>query len=263
MWEIYDELIEAVPVHSRIRRAMAGLHWTAVQAESLGMAMTPQGADPQVPQAGQIAGMATRDVARWVKSWNWYEAAFGVAAINAALNSPAAVAGICSRTPAGDSDGDGDVFNCLLDDMRGKRVAVVGHFRNLERVAAVSELSILERRPHPGDFPDPACEYILAHQDIVVITATTLINKTLPRLLEISRRARVVLAGPSTPLAPLLFNHGIEILGGLIVRDEKQIWRGIQEGGRQSVFEHGSLRVTITREAALGKPPWAPSQPVL
>ena len=38
--------------------------------------------------------------------------------------------------------------------------------------------------------PDPACEYILSEQDVVIMTATTLINKTMPRLLALSRNAR-------------------------------------------------------------------------
>ena len=28
-----------------------------------------------------------------------------------------------------------DVFTCMRDELRGKRVAVVGHFHNLERIA--------------------------------------------------------------------------------------------------------------------------------
>ena len=112
-----------------------------------------------------------------------------------------------------------DVFTCLLNELRGKRVAVVGHFHNLERLSAICELSILERKPMLGDMPDPACEYILAEQDVVIMTATTLINKTMPRLLELSRNARVVVAGPSTPLHPLMFDHGVDLLGGLIVDD--------------------------------------------
>jgi uncharacterized protein (DUF4213/DUF364 family) len=66
-----------------------------------------------------------------------------------------------------------------LEKLRGKRVAVIGHFRDLERIAAVCHLSILERRPEPGDLPDTACEFVLPEQEVVIMTATTLINKTL------------------------------------------------------------------------------------
>jgi len=200
-------------------------------------------------RAGEIAGMRTLDLASALTSWNLPEAALGLAAINSALNA---------GTPVGRSAGlypgqrmDEDVFTYLLDELRGKKVAVVGHFRNLERVQAVCELSILERLPQPGDFPDPACEWILPGQDYVVITATTLINKTLPRLLQLSRNARVVLAGPSTPLTPKLFEFGIDVLGGLVVEDEARVWAVIQEGGQHQIFRNGSRMVKLVREPAV------------
>jgi uncharacterized protein (DUF4213/DUF364 family) len=193
--------------------------------------------------------MRTRDLAVSLKSWNLHEAAMGLAAVNSALNAPGAIeryAGMCPEQQP-----DEDVFTYLLDEFRGKKVAVVGHFRNLERVQAVCELSILERLPQPGDLPDPACEWILPGQDYVVITATTLINKTLPRLLQLSRNARVVLAGPSTPLTPKLFEFGIDVLGGLVVEDEARVWAVIQEGGQHQIFRNGSRMVKLVREPAV------------
>ncbi len=240
MWEIYDALIEAVPADSTVQASLAGLHWFAVRSDGMGLAMTPREGDACLPRAGEVAGMRTRDLAGCVRSWSLHEAALGLAAINSALN-----AGVCPEKQP-----DEDVFTCLLDELRGRKVAVVGHFRNLERVAAVCDLSILERRPQPGDFPDPACEWILPEQDFVFITATTLINKTLPRLLQLSRKARVVLCGPSTPLTPKLLEFGIEMLGGLVVEDEARVWNVIQEGGQHGIFSNGSRMVKLVRQAA-------------
>jgi uncharacterized protein (DUF4213/DUF364 family) len=248
MWEIYDTLIDAVPSGSKVRDCLAGLHWFAVRSEGMGLAMTPREGAARQPRAGEIAGMRTRDLAALVKSWNFHEAALGLAAINSALNSSTSLSHSAGFSPG--QQPDEDVFTYLLDEFRGKKVAVVGHFRNLERVQAVCELSILERLPQPGDFPDPACEYILPEQDFVVITATTLINKTLPRLLELSRDARVILAGPSTPLTSRLFEFGIDILGGLVVEDELRVWTVIQEGGQHQIFRAGSRMVKLSREHA-------------
>jgi uncharacterized protein (DUF4213/DUF364 family) len=251
MWEIYDTLIEAVPPDSTVKACLAGLHWFAVRSEGTGLAMTPREGAACLPRAGEIAGMRTRDLAASVQSWNLHEAALGLAAINSALNSSASI----ERT-AGLSSGqqpDVDVFTYLLNEFHGKRVAVVGHFRNLERLQAVCDLSILERLPQPGDFPDPACEWILPEQDFVVITATTLINKTLPRLLKLSRNARVILAGPSTPLTPKLFEFGIEMLGGLVVEDDARVWTVIQEGGQHQIFRNGSQMVKLSRQSAVSE----------
>jgi len=248
MWEIYDTLIQAVPGDSTVQACLCGLHWFAVRSTGLGLAMTPREGYACLPRAGQIAGMRTRDLAALVKSWNFHEAALGLAAINSALNAPTSLELSAACAPA--RRPDEDVFTCLLDEFRGKKVAVVGHFRNLERVQAVCDLSILERLPQPGDFPDPACEWILPEQDFVILTATTLINKTLPRLLELSRDARVILAGPSTPLTSRLFEFGIDILGGLVVEDELRVWTFIQEGGQHQIFRAGSRMVKLSREHA-------------
>jgi hypothetical protein len=248
MWDIYDTLIESVPPESTVQACIAGLHWFAVRSEGVGLAMTPREGSGCLPRAGEIAGMRTRELAESVKSWNLHEAALGLAAINSALNAPSRIERSAALCPA--QQPNEDVFTYLLDELRGKKVAVIGHFRNLERVRSICDLSILERLPQTGDLPDPACEWVLPQQDFVIATATTLINKTLPRLLQLSRNARVVLCGPSTPLTPKLFDFGIEVLGGLLVEDEARVWNVVQEGGQHHIFQSGSRMVKLARQPA-------------
>lgn len=252
MWELYDELIAAVPEDARVSQCLAGLSWFLVRSTGTGVAMRQREMERPLRKAGSIAGMKTRELASWIKSWDWSEAAMGLAAINSALNAPSAVSQNCgARLDQTKTQG---IFTCMLDELRGKRVAVVGHFLHMERLAGICELTILERKPGQGDLPDPACEYILPEQDVVVMTATTLINKTMPRLLALSHHARVVIAGPSTPLHPLMFEHGIDKLGGLIVDDETSVWRAITEGGREQLFTQGGRMVTVSSQpAACGK----------
>ena len=107
---------------------------------------------------------------------------------------------------------------------------------------------MLERIPGTDDLPDPACEYVLPEQDYVFITATAIINKTLPRLLELSRGATVFLVGPSTPFTPVLFQHGIHTLAGTVVLEPDSVWRAAQEGAARSVFEYGAQMVKVSRE---------------
>jgi len=252
MWEIYDELIASVPEDSVVSACLAGLSWFLVRSEGVGVAMRPREGAEVVPRAGKLAGMKTRELASWVKSWNVYEAAMGLAAINSVLNAPDTARRNCGSLL--DEQGGEDVFSTVLDELRGKRVAVIGHFYNLERVAAVCDLSILERKPEPGDLPDPACEYILPRQDVVIMTATTLINKTMPRLLELSRQARVVVAGPSTPLTPILFKHGVDLIGGLIVEDGDRVWNTVGEGGQHELFASGSHMVKVGKLPLVRRP---------
>lgn len=252
MWKLYDELIAAVPEDAVVTECLAGLSWFLVRSMGTGVAMRPREIDAPLRNAGKIAGMKVRELAAWIKSWNWYEAAMGLAAINSALNAQEAMLKNCGMSL--DEMPDQDVFTCMRDELRGKRVAVVGHFHNLERISDICELTILERKPVPGDMPDPACEYILSEQDVVIMTATTLINKTMPRLLALSRKARVVVAGPSTPMHPLMFEYGVEQLGGLVVEDSASVWRAVAEGGREALFTQGGRMVKVSREPlACGK----------
>jgi len=243
MWDLYDQLISLVPDNLEVADCLAGLNWFLVRSVGVGVSVRPLEADGAVRDAGHLLGMKLRDLATWVKSWNEYESAMGLAAINSVLNAPRSVRANCAERL---SETGEDVFVCMRDQMRGKNVAVIGHFLGLERVAEICNLSILERRPGAGDLPDPACEYMLGEQDIVVITASTLINKTMPRLLTLSRGTEIVVAGQTTPLHPLMFDFGIKILGGLIVDDEESVWRTVAEGGRRKLFSAGTRMVTVS-----------------
>jgi uncharacterized protein (DUF4213/DUF364 family) len=244
-WTIYDRLIDSIPDDILVEDCLVGLHWILVRSIGIGVAMTPTDSDRTVSVAGSIRGMKARELAKLAKSWNFVEAAIGMAAINSVTNAHATVvrnwgSGFVSN-PAING------FEYMLPRVVGKRVAVVGHFPGLEELAAVCRLSILERKPQQGDFPDSACEYILPEQDFVLITGTALVNKTFPRLLALSNDAGVVLVGPTTPLHPVLFEYGVSLLAGTIVDDAQIVWRHVAEGGDRTSFKHGARTVNLER----------------
>lgn len=246
MWEIYDELINLIPEDLEIKEFTAGLNWFLVNSGNTGMAMTPREGISRISAAGKVSGMKVREAAKLMKSWNNYDAALGLAAVNSFINVPEKIEEV-SGIPLSDHV-KVDVFEYMRDKIKGKKVAVIGHFPNLEKLADICELSILERIPQRGDFPDPACEYILPQQDFVFITGTTLINKTLPRLLQLSSNAFVVVVGPSTPMTPALFKHGINMLAGTVVTEPEKVWTMLKEGGGSDFFNNGALMVKITEK---------------
>ena len=198
MWEIYDELIETIPRNLKVADCLIGLHWTLIRSEAVGMALTPFGISRMYGPQGasvisgigkRIVGMSVRELACHVKSWNPYEACLGMAAINSVHNSPEKVKDLFGRPLV--EQGNVSAFVCYFDLVRGKKVAVVGRFPDLDVMSGICELKVLERIPGPEDLPDPACEYILPDQEYVFITATSITNKTLPRLLELSRNSTV------------------------------------------------------------------------
>lgn len=248
VWPIYNDLCRAIPGTAQAEAFVAGLHWFAVRSGGgMGMAMAPTESAGAPAGAGCLAGTALGELAARSRSWNFAEAALGMAAINAYHNAPAVV-DAWTRAPGYDVHSDGsNAFETMLPRVAGKRVAVIGHFRGLEKMAEVCELTILERRPQPGDLPDPACEAVLPESDFVFITGVTLINKTLPRLLQLSRDAFVVMAGPTVPLTPVLFDYGVNMLAGLVVDDIAPVWQIVQEGGQHTFFDHGTRMVQIER----------------
>lgn len=250
MWKIYDELIAAIPPDLTVRDCLLGLSWTLVRSRATGIAMTYLEGHPDVKLAGEINGMPLRQLAKYVKSWNYLEATMGLAAINSYFNTPEQVEKLCG-CPLG-AQKQVSAFTHFQEQLRGKKVAVIGHFPDLDALTGICQLSILERRPQSGDFPDPACEYILPQQDYVFLTATTLINKTLPRLLELSGQAVIVLVGPSTPLTPILFQYGINVLAGTVVVDPQAVRQVVQEGGSLKLFQRGGQMVKISKEEAQG-----------
>jgi uncharacterized protein (DUF4213/DUF364 family) len=253
MWTIYDELIQMVPADLRVADCLIGLHWTLVRSNAIGMALTPFDRNRAYGCRGsasdgigdRIVGMPVRDLAKYVKSWNPFEAALGMAAINSALNSPQQLEAMGGLPPS--AQPQVSAFLHYAELVRGKKVAVVGRFPDLNSLSDTCRLTVLERRPGEEDLPDPACEYVLPAQDCVFITATTIINKTFPRLLELSRKALTFLVGPSTPFAPLLFDRGIHTLAGTVVLDAQSVWRAVQEGAARSVFDHGAQMVKVSR----------------
>jgi Uncharacterized conserved protein len=250
-WDLYDELIDAVPSDLRVKDYMIGLHWTAVATEQgIGVAKTVRGGMAG-SELGNLQDISLKQLAISVKSWNMLDASLGLAAINSTLNSRDRIMDI--TTPLGSESPDkyriediNDLTNGVFE-VNGKKVACVGHFPQINCLREVCKLSILDRNPMPGEYPDSACEYILPEQDLVYITGTALINKTMPRLLELSSNARVVLLGPSVPISTALFNYGVDLIAGMVVSDRQRLWNAVQSGMNQNIQNNGGERACISR----------------
>jgi uncharacterized protein (DUF4213/DUF364 family) len=191
--------------------------------------------------------MRLRDLAEAAKSWNFVEAGLGVAAINAFFNFPDHEQ-VAKALEHEDTDG----FIAWRNRAAGKKAAVIGHFPHLERTLGdVCELSVLEKRPVSGDYPDSACEFLLPHQDLVFATGVTVINKTLPRLLDLSRKTGLILVGPSVPLSFRLFDFGVRDLQGFVVTDPALCRAAITgENTGVCIFDAGK-RVSLTPRGTL------------
>ena len=114
---------------------------------------------------------------------------------------------------------------------------VIGRYPGIEAYAEQFNLSIIERQPAPGDYPDPACEFLLPDADWVFLTASLITNKTFPRLAELAQHATTVLMGPIVPWLPELHEFAIDYLAGIEVIDPVKLYQTVAEGGGVRIFE--------------------------
>ena len=241
---VYGRLLAELPVQRKVRSCLVGLGWTVVESEACGIAMTFREGLHTSTLRPPLAGRSLTEVAGHMLGWNLYDAAIGLAALNSYFNAPARVQSWLR--PSLEEAAAESIFEVLAERIAGQKVAVVGHFPDLELLAADCRLTILERRPQRGDLPDPACEYVLPEQDVVFITGTAFTNRTLPRLLELARDAFLVLVGPSVPLTPLWFEFGVDLLAGTVVTNPAGVRRAAEEGAHREIFAAGAQMVKMT-----------------
>lgn len=234
MWEMYDALTGGVSSDERIVRAASGRIWTAVETEMhCGVAMTTEGESMPPLHPDGVEGLTLRQAAGCAKSWNLIEAGYGVAAMNAYYNTPERMAALGCSEPY-------DNYCTRGLDFEGKTVGLVGHLKMpTGALDGAKRVYILERHPKPGDYPDSACEYILPECDAVLMTGSALVNKTLPRLLELCRGAYVILTGPTVPMCPALLDFGIDRLAGMCVTDRGGAYAHAAEGRDGPPFRYG------------------------
>lgn len=253
MWTIYDCLIEGIPQDWIAEEVVCGRGFTYVTSRgSLGLAGTAV-YDYRMPLFTESReGRPLREVAESIRSWNFSEASIGLAAVNAYYNHPETARQSGVPVAAEGKRVEDRVYDPFLmsqNRIRGKKVTVIGHFPFLESLfEPVCDLKILEAEyPQEGDYPLEAADYFLPESDLVFIGSGCVVEKTLPRYLSLSRQAeRVTLVGPSTVLAPALFDFGVHDLSGLVVRDAEKaasLLRGASNGKIYSAAQKVSLRV--------------------
>jgi uncharacterized protein (DUF4213/DUF364 family) len=240
-YEIYDLLQDYAADTAPVGEVVIGLVWTYCEAEGLGLAMSPGLPTRTLPWSGTLRGKPLRELAGWVRDFEPYQATVGMAAVNAGINRLRLPAPGVTLEPQAGGDNNLAVFEHFLPQIRGKKTVCIGRYPGLDRFIARHELDliVLERQPGAGDLADAACEYLLPPAEWVFLTASSLTNKTFPRLAELSRNAVTVLMGPTTPWLPELCHFGIDYLAGVEVTDASALKRTIGEGGGVRIFDCG------------------------
>jgi len=222
---VLDDLLASLKEDAPVKEVRTCIHWTAVVSRHCGLASSAH-YEGHAHGGGAVRGVGTLhelsalELAQYARSDLLLEASIGVAAVNSLLNVDEAC---CVELNA---------EAWLTEKGQGKRVAVVGSFPFIPRLRdQVGELWVLERRPSEGELLAEEASQVLPLADVVAITGTALINDTLDDLLALCREdSSVMVLGPSTPLSPVLFDHGVDVVSGTQVVETDLVLRLISQG---------------------------------
>jgi uncharacterized protein (DUF4213/DUF364 family) len=219
---IVDDLISSLSEDSVVREVYTCVFWTAVVSKHCGLSSTFRDEHPHhgmVRGVGDLRNKSALELAEYAKSDNLLEASIGMATINSLID--------IDETKC-DAENALDV---LIEKGEGKNIAVVGHFPWIPKLQKVAnKLWVLEQRPQTGDLPAEAAEDVIPTADVVAITGTSLINHTAEKLLDLARGSFVVMVGPTTPLSPVIFDWGVDVVSGTKVVEPAKVLRSISEG---------------------------------
>jgi len=220
--EIIDDLISSLSEDSVVHEIHACVFWTAVVSKHCGLASTFHEEHPYhraVRDVGSLRQKSALELAQYAQSDNILEASIGLAAINSLIDVDEAK---CTEENA---------FDILARKGKDRNIAVIGHFPWVSKLRDVAkELWVIEQRPQEGALPAQTAKDLLPQADVVGITGTSFINHTVEKLLDLGKSSFIVLIGPTSPLSPVLFDYGVDVIAGIKVVESEKTINSISEG---------------------------------
>ncbi len=220
--QVLDDLVSGLDTGYTVAEVYSCVLWTAVKTRNCGLSSSFRQEHPhhgKVRCAGEIRGKPALELAQYAQSDNLLEASIGMATINSLLEVDESR---CNNDNAGD---------ILAEKGSGKNIAIVGHFPFTDKLkAAAKQLWVVEQRPSGEDLPAASAKDVLPKADVVGITGTSFINHTFEDLIGLCKGKFVVLVGPTSPLSPILFDYGIDVISGVKVVEPQKTVACITEG---------------------------------
>lgn len=234
--ELENKLLSSISDQNiPVKGVWIGLFWTAIESEYIGMSHTYKtGQKVYIKNAGELTSFSAVQLAKRILSWEPLEASIGVAAINSLIE------------PKGTK---GNINDYIKKNAIGKTISIIGRFPFNDEISKIAGKSyLLEIDPVGNELPMIACEDVLPKSDINIITATALINHSLQRLLELGSNGINIVLGPSTPLSPVLFDFGADILAGVKVYNKNAIVKSITQGVKKFKLLNGIEPVCLYKK---------------
>lgn len=189
--------------------------------------------------SGTLKGKPAGEIIPYALSDNLLAASVGIATINALVNGRA------------ENCIEGDILK-IVECAKSDTVGMIGFFGPLidPLKETVGKVYVFEEKTvmrHPDIYPSEQIGEILPRCTVAIISATTLINKTIDALLPLTKTAReTILLGGTTSLLPDIFaKRGVTILSGVQVIDKKRALEIASEGGGMRAFKESIKKVNM------------------
>lgn len=226
----------------KIEDVRIGIAYTGVllSENSGGMACTLLHEFSGCPAMGfsvTLKGKKADQIVELAFSKNPLEAAVGVATVNALSQI------LLNREPEKYQVSSDDILELIRPE---DRVSMVGYFAPLvPKILKITEkLTVLEKKDIKASkvriLPSEKAEEVLPNSDVIIISASTLVNGTFDTLLALRGKAReVVLLGPSAPLCPSpFFERGVTaVMGTMIIEPLKMLTVVSEAGGTKKIHK--------------------------
>lgn len=202
---------------------------------------------PALGFAGFLKGKTADKLLELALSENPLEAAVGIATANALSHM------LSDLKPEKVPVSNIDVLDLIKPE---DRVAMVGYFAPLvpKILKITDKLTVLEKReiesPQTMTQPSEKAREVLPESDVIILSASTLANRTFDELLSFRGTAReVVLLGPSAPLYPApFFERGINAVMGTRIIDPRKMLTVVSEaGGTKKLHQYCGEKVAFRK----------------
>ena len=252
-----------------VERAVFGLFFSGVKLSTGhgGLCFTPVKELPEavccpssaqaMPLSGRLRGRPVRAYLEDIFCDNILRRTLGIAALNA-LSMAA-----WEKSPPREYEllMGADAFDELDISKYPKSVVIGALVPMLKKlIAAGADFHVLEQDPRtlkeremPYYLPADQAASCVPDADLLVITGVTILNDTLPGLLQMAKPgAEILVTGPTASMLPdAFFARGVTMLGGIQVTHPDALLDTISEGGSgYHFFGKSAERTLIRRKAA-------------
>ncbi|MGB9843863.1 MAG: Rossmann-like domain-containing protein [Caldisericia bacterium] len=237
--DIYEDLISSVKndFELKVSDLAVGVRWTTVKTKKIGISITFDNYKHAtgIEDAGNFNGKKAKELLEYLRTFDTLKIGIGLATLNSLIKTPEKYENI-------------NIFDYLVEKGKDKKILFIGHFEDIKKLEGIAKkLIILERKPREEDLLDTFQEYLIPESDIVAVTGSTFANKSIKRILELAKGKFTIVFGPSTPLSEVLFDYGVDMIGGMITDDDDKVFKIISQGGSLRNFKNYVNFITLKR----------------